>query len=129
MTVATLSKPRPGSRYKRVARSLSVPNSHKEELTLMNSTLATELRHEHPVQHDLPEQHYQPERRVGLADRAALHLGVALIKWGRRPVTTPQYERRANRLERALAGQQRDSRVEAAREAAQLNYAPMRRLV
>ncbi len=27
----------------------------------------------------------RPERRVGLLDRAALHLGVALITWGRRP--------------------------------------------
>ena len=27
-----------------------------------------------------------PVRRVGLIDRAAMHLGVALIRWGRRPV-------------------------------------------
>ena len=29
--------------------------------------------------------HARPVRRVGLLDRAALHLGVALITWGRRP--------------------------------------------
>ena len=95
----------------------------------MNASSATDVRHEHPVHHVQHEYHPQPERRVGLADRAALHLGVALIKWGRRPVAAPQHERRANRLERALAGQERDARVEKAREAAQLNYAPMRRLV
>lgn len=83
----------------------------------MNATLATETRH--PVQ---PAQHPQPVRRVGLADRAALHLGVALIKWGRRPVLA-SYERRANLLERAIARQARDRRVEAERDRAVLNYA------
>ena len=39
-------------------------------------------RHDHPPQ--TVEQHH-PVRRVGLLDRTALHLGVALIKWGRRP--------------------------------------------
>lgn len=57
----------------------------------MNTTLATETRHEPSV----------PVRRVGLVDRAALHLGVALIKWGRRP-GTPAHERRADRVELAL---------------------------
>ncbi|MGE3194256.1 MAG: hypothetical protein AB7K08_12405 [Microbacteriaceae bacterium] len=38
--------------------------------------------------------------RVGLLDRAALHLGVALIKWGRRPAQ--RTERRVNRAELAL---------------------------
>jgi hypothetical protein len=84
----------------------------------MNAALATETRH--PVQH---VQHPQPVRRVGLADRAALHLGVALIKWGRRPVPSAQYERRANLLERAIAQQARDRRVEAERDRAVLNYA------
>jgi hypothetical protein len=27
-----------------------------------------------------------PVRRVGLLDRAAMHLGIALIRWGRRPI-------------------------------------------
>ena len=34
-----------------------------------------------------------PVRRVGLLDRAALHLGLALVKWGRRPVTVDLHER------------------------------------
>ena len=64
----------------------------------MNTTLATDSRHETSVH----EQHPQPVRRVGILDRAALHLGVALIKWGRRPGATPARERRANRVELAL---------------------------
>jgi hypothetical protein len=42
-------------------------------------------RREHPPQPARPVE-ARPVRRVGLLDRAALHLGVALIKWGRRPV-------------------------------------------
>jgi hypothetical protein len=34
-----------------------------------------------------------PVRRVGLLDRAALHLGLALVKWGRRPITIDLHER------------------------------------
>jgi len=63
----------------------------------MNTLMATETRHETTVH----EQHPQAVRRVGMIDRAALHLGVALIRWGRRP-GTPTLERRANRIERAL---------------------------
>jgi hypothetical protein len=86
----------------------------------MNATLASETRHESSVHR---EQQLQPVRRVGLADRAALHLGVALIKWGRRPAAAPELERRANRLERALAWERRDARVTAERDKAVLNYA------
>jgi len=64
----------------------------------MNTTLTTESRHEPSVH---LEQHSQSVRRVGVVDRAALHLGVALIKWGRRP-GTPARERRVNRVELAL---------------------------
>ena len=62
----------------------------------MNATLTTAPgRHDHPPQ---PTPEYRP-RRVGTLDRLALHLGVALIKWGRRP----QAERRATRRELYLA--------------------------
>lgn len=45
----------------------------------------------------------RPARRVGLLDRAAMHLGVALIRWGRRPgPELARHERRANRLELAV---------------------------
>lgn len=88
----------------------------------MNATLTNDIRHEPSVHR---EQHSQPVRRVGLVDRAALHLGVALIKWGRRPAVASEFERRANRLERALARQHRDARVEAERNKAVLNYATL----
>jgi len=44
-------------------------------------------RHEHPPQ-SVAVVAERPVRRVGLLDRAALRLGVALIMWGRRPVRT-----------------------------------------
>jgi len=46
----------------------------------MNATLSTR-RLDHPPQ----QQYLVAVRRVGTLDRLALHLGVALIKWGRRP--------------------------------------------
>jgi hypothetical protein len=52
--------------------------------------------HDHPPQptpqptYDVPSH---PVRRVGLLDRAALHLGVALIRWGSRPSRTDRRER------------------------------------
>ena len=91
----------------------------------MNTTLTNETRHEPSVH---LAQHPKPVRRVGLADRAALHLGVALIKWGRRPSPAPAYERRANRLERALSRQARDARISADMQKAALNYALLNRL-
>jgi hypothetical protein len=92
----------------------------------MNATLATpatETRRSPDEQH-VQQLHPQPVRRVGLADRAALHLGVALIKWGRRPVLGDA-ERRANVLELALARRARDLRVAADRDRAVLNYSQL----
>ena len=91
----------------------------------MNTTLTSNTRHEHNAQNNNYVQHPQQVRRVGLADRAALHLGVALIKWGRRPAVSsaPQLERRANRLERALAAQAREQRATVHREAVRNDYA------
>ena len=50
----------------------------------MNTVLSThvdEQRHPHPPSGVRPAS----IRRVGLADRVALHLGIALITWSRRP--------------------------------------------
>ena len=90
----------------------------------MNATLTNDVRHEQSNAQSNSNyvQHPQQVRRVGLADRAALHLGVALIKWGRRPAVA-QLERRANRLERALAAYARDQRATAHREAVTHDYA------
>jgi hypothetical protein len=87
---------------------------------IMNSTLTTPSRHTEQLH---PEQHAQQLRRVGLVDRAALHLGVALIKWGRRPRVQTGRERRANGLERALAHTAREARIAAHRDAVLHDYA------
>jgi len=54
------------------------------------NTLLTEQRHEHQQLSALP-----PPRRVTPMDRIALHVGVALIRWSRRPAlhAQPQYRR------------------------------------
>lgn len=83
----------------------------------MNTVLTTEhdrhehSRHEHPPQR-VDAHHRYEVRRVGLADRAALHLGVALVKWGRRPLTVETRERRANRVEQVLAQLARERQAE-----------------
>lgn len=51
----------------------------------------------------------RPVRRVGALDRAALHLGVALIKWGRRPISADL------RNEVALNAETYEARLEAER--------------
>ncbi len=91
----------------------------------MNTTLTTDSRLAPTAQ---IEQLSQPVRRVGLVDRAALHLGVALIKWGRRPGSVAQHERRANLLERALLSRERERYVDAERQKAVLRYAQMLRI-
>lgn len=73
----------------------------------MRTTLTTERRHEaHPSTESLATTSAPAgthANRVGILDRAALHLGVALIKWGRRPAHhAARSERRANRTELAL---------------------------
>ncbi|MEO7348842.1 MAG: hypothetical protein ABIW32_03120 [Terrimesophilobacter sp.] len=68
-------------------------------------------RHEHPPQL-VVHMHPTVARRVGLVDRIALHLGVALITWGRRPLTIESRERRANRVEQHLARLERERAAE-----------------
>lgn len=54
------------------------------------NTLLTHERHEHQQQSAPP-----PPRRVTPMDRIALHVGVALIRWSRRPAlhAQPRYRR------------------------------------
>jgi hypothetical protein len=76
----------------------------------MNTVLSThvdEQRNQHP-----PSQH-TPARanRVGLVDRVALHLGLALITWSRRPHTDARQNREHNpneQRERAAMRRARD---------------------
>lgn len=67
-------------------------------------------RHEHPPQQ--AESYRHEVRRVGLLDRVALHVGVALVKWGRRPLAVESRERRANRVEQRLALLERELAAE-----------------
>lgn len=71
----------------------------------------------------------RPERRIGLIDRAALHLGMALIRWGRRPGRElARHERRANRLELGMLYREQElarQRIERERDYA-LSLAVMR---
>lgn len=78
----------------------------------MNTTMTAERsRHEHPS--PAAEQRERHEaRRVGLVDRVALHVGVALVKWGRRPLAVESRERRANRVEQRLALLERELAAE-----------------
>lgn len=78
----------------------------------MNTTLSTTLgRHEHPPQ-PVGEQLRHMVRRVGPLDRAALHLGVALITWGRRPLVVESREQRANRAKQHVARLDRERAAE-----------------
>ena len=75
----------------------------------MNTTLSpAQLRSTtHPPQPvETATGDYEP-RRVGFIDRLALHVGVALITWGRRPHGESR-ERRANRVEQQLARLERE---------------------
>jgi hypothetical protein len=80
----------------------------------MNTTLSTAPgRQDHPPQLERYDRtHFV--RRVGVLDRLALHLGVALIKWGRRPLAAESRERRANRVEQQLARVARERATERA---------------
>lgn len=83
----------------------------------MNTVVTTQRSsQERPRQQHRPHtavnQHATPARRVGLVDRVALHLGVALITWGRRPILVESRERRANRVEQHLATLERELAAE-----------------
>ncbi|MEP6480402.1 MAG: hypothetical protein ABJA94_00160 [Rhodoglobus sp.] len=74
----------------------------------MNNMLSTAPgRRAHPPQPTFDDKAVIV-RRVGLTDRLALYVGVALIRWGRRPKTLVSRERRANQLEQRLAQLERE---------------------
>ena len=76
----------------------------------MNTTLSR-TRQEHPPQLEvaLEPQHVS---RVGLVDRVALHLGLALITWSRRTHRAESRERRAHQYEQNLARLERERAAE-----------------
>ena len=73
----------------------------------MNTQLQTQSSHSNQLNEYDQWGESRPVRRVKLFDRLALHVGLALITWGRRPLTLESRERRANRIEQALAGEHR----------------------
>jgi hypothetical protein len=79
----------------------------------MNTTLTPTTRHEHPPQQVTTEHAlHQPHatRRLSFVDRAALHLGMALIRWGRRPGRElARHERLANSFELGLLHREREA--------------------
>ncbi|MHC5795526.1 hypothetical protein ACVXZ4_05145 [Lacisediminihabitans sp. FW035] len=68
----------------------------------------------HSATETAPVQNRQshPVRRVTLVDRAALHLGLALIRWGRRPLELESRERRASHAEQHLARLERERQAQ-----------------
>ena len=63
----------------------------------MHTQLETTVgHHQHPphTEAELTTESHQL-RRVGTLDRAALHLGLALVRWGRRPIKGERSERLA----------------------------------
>jgi hypothetical protein len=84
----------------------------------MNTTLTPTTRQTTTQQTTQVTETVHTERRVGIIDRAALHLGMALIRWGRRPGRElARHERRANRLELGMLYREQElARVQLERE-------------
>lgn len=74
----------------------------------------------HPVHQPRHQPGQQNQRRVNLLDRAALHLGIALIMWGRRPRASRSVQRES-REGRARRHEQLRARFERER-VAELEY-------
>ncbi|MCS0498960.1 hypothetical protein [Protaetiibacter mangrovi] len=89
----------------------------------MNTTLTPTVRHTQPPHEvETPDTHALVARRLGFVDRAALHLGMALIRWGRRPGRElARHERVATSFERSLLHRDREAaRIELEREHARI---------
>lgn len=71
-------------------------------------------RHEHPPQPS-SDSRLRSTRRVRLLDRLALHVGVALIKWGRRPLTVARPRTHEPLDWRATQAEQQQVRLECER--------------
>ncbi len=79
----------------------------------MNTTLATPVgrtEHQHPP--SLTSDASWQRHRVGLVDRLALRLGVALVAWSRRPREFDSRDRLARRVERELTTEQRERQMQ-----------------
>jgi hypothetical protein len=83
-------------RYSATPKSLRRARTYIRNTIVKTQTTTLPGRHDHPPQ---PVSSRLPARRVGLLDRAALHLGVALIKWGRRPMKADTREQVARAVD------------------------------
>jgi hypothetical protein len=75
----------------------------------MNTTITTahpSRHHTHPPSPALTTR--SRAQRVGLIDRLALRLGVALVAWSRRPRELDSRESRARRVGNALSTERRE---------------------
>ncbi|RQP10060.1 MAG: hypothetical protein EAS51_09760 [Microbacteriaceae bacterium] len=76
----------------------------------MNTTLTPTTRHTTPPHEAATRSVHAPARTLTIVDRAALHLGMALIRWGRRPGRElARHERIANAFELGLLERQREA--------------------
>ena len=73
----------------------------------MNTVLSTHVDEQN---HTHPPSSLEHRATVSLADRAALHLGLALITWSRRPRTVASRSSRAELLGRSRAVDARRAR-------------------
>jgi hypothetical protein len=81
--------------------------------TTVNTTLSTRVDDQNQKHPPSPVEPVSRPRNVSLADRAALHLGLALITWSRRPRTIAPEASRVDlntRRAAALARAARESR-------------------
>jgi hypothetical protein len=76
-------------------------------MNAVQSTSVDELNHTHPPS---SPGHLPGARTVSLADRAALHLGLALITWSRRPRTVAPQPSNGDLQTRRQAAHARDAR-------------------
>lgn len=85
----------------------------------MNDTATTEPgRRYHPPEQPVDEHKQRVVRRVRVVDRIALHLGVALITWSRRP----RHPRSSLSIAARAEHQLRRERLTQARARAEQNY-------
>ncbi|MDJ0336149.1 hypothetical protein QMG83_13030 [Salinibacterium sp. G-O1] len=73
---------------------------------MRTTTTTVHGRHIHPSPQ--PVARPLPPQRVALLDRFALHVGLALIRWGRRSHSSLTHEHGAHRVEQALAIRSRE---------------------
>jgi hypothetical protein len=85
----------------------------RRSITMPTSLPALDVRQDHPPQpvraHDVAS--HQPVRRVRLADRVALHVGLALVTWSRRPVPPRRRPERLAARRRSLLERERRERA------------------